>query len=173
MALRARNPSPWGLATLNHKITCYGPRPGPKRVPWCSGGLLACPGAESTRKDPRPEEKKWRSAYKSRLYMVIYYGILYVITYSYPSCNEEVFRLKAENGLSLLAWTRLVKARGRFYQPLILREILFFLPSFLSLRNKSCFVGGLRACFVCLVLPYAFPPGAGHDNDIPLRAFPK
>ena len=27
-------------------------------VPWCSGGLPACLRAESTRKDPRPEEKK-------------------------------------------------------------------------------------------------------------------
>ena len=57
-ALRARNASPWLLATLNPQSTCHGPRPGSTLVPWCSGGLPLCPGAESTRKDPRAEEKK-------------------------------------------------------------------------------------------------------------------
>ena len=58
MALRARNASPWLLATLSPQSTCHGPRPGPTLSPWCSGGLPACYGAESTRKFPRPEEKK-------------------------------------------------------------------------------------------------------------------
>ena len=46
------------FATLNPQSTCHVPRPGPTLAPWCSGGLPACPGAESTRKDPRPQEKK-------------------------------------------------------------------------------------------------------------------
>ena len=42
MALRARNPSPWGLATLNSQSTYRGPRPGPKlaRGVW-AGSLRA------------------------------------------------------------------------------------------------------------------------------------
>ena len=46
------------LAALNLQSTCHGPRPGPTLAPWYSGGLPACPGAESTRKDQRSEEKK-------------------------------------------------------------------------------------------------------------------
>ena len=46
------------FATLNPQSTCHGPGPGPTLAPWCSGGLPACPATESTRKDPRPEEKK-------------------------------------------------------------------------------------------------------------------
>ena len=57
MALSARNASPWGLATLPPQSTCHRRRPGPTLAPWCPGGLPACHGAESTRKDPRPEEK--------------------------------------------------------------------------------------------------------------------
>ena len=58
MALRARKASPCLLSTLNPQSTCHGPRPGPTLAPHCSGGLPAFPGAESTRKDPRPEEKE-------------------------------------------------------------------------------------------------------------------
>ena len=58
------------LATLNPQSTCHGPRPGPTLAPWCTGGLLACPGAENTRKDPRPDEKKMPMCIKTRLYMV-------------------------------------------------------------------------------------------------------
>ena len=46
------------FTTLNPHSTCHGPRLGPTLAPWCSGGLPACPSAESTRKDPRPGEKK-------------------------------------------------------------------------------------------------------------------
>ena len=34
------------------------PRPGPRLASWCSGGLLACPGAEGTTNDLQKEEKK-------------------------------------------------------------------------------------------------------------------
>ena len=64
MALRARNASPWLRVTLNPESTCHGPRPGPTLAPRCSGGLPECPGAESTRKDPRLEEKHSRCAKK-------------------------------------------------------------------------------------------------------------
>ena len=57
MALRARNSSPKILATLNPQSTCHGPQPGPKHAQWCSGGFPACPGAESTRKDPAGRQK--------------------------------------------------------------------------------------------------------------------
>ena len=46
------------FATLNPQSTCHGPRPGPTLAPWCSGGPPACPAAESTSKEPRPQEKK-------------------------------------------------------------------------------------------------------------------
>ena len=58
MDLRARNASPWLHATLNRQSTDHGLPPESTLAPWCSGGLPACPGAESTRKDPRPEKKK-------------------------------------------------------------------------------------------------------------------
>ena len=59
------------FATLNPQSTCHGPRPGPTLAPWCSGGLPACSGAESTRKDPRPEEKKMSMCKrKTHLYIV-------------------------------------------------------------------------------------------------------
>ena len=59
------------FATLNPQSTCHGPRPGLILAPWYTDGLPACPGAESARKDPRPEEKKCRYAKKAHLYMVI------------------------------------------------------------------------------------------------------
>ena len=65
MALRARSASRWLLAALNPQRTCHGPRPGSTLAPWCSGGLPACPGAEGTRKDPRPEDKKMPMCIKS------------------------------------------------------------------------------------------------------------
>ena len=46
------------FATVNHQSVCHGPRPGPIPAPWYSGGSPACPGANSTRKDPRPDEQK-------------------------------------------------------------------------------------------------------------------
>ena len=45
------------FATLNPQSTCHGPQPGPKHAQWCSGGFPACPGAESTRKDPAGRQK--------------------------------------------------------------------------------------------------------------------
>ena len=46
-------------------------RPGPTLAPWCSGGLLACPGAERMRKKPRPEEKDMPIYKKTHLYIII------------------------------------------------------------------------------------------------------
>ena len=73
MALRARNPSPRGLATLNLQSTCCGPRPGSKLAHGVRAGSLRAT-EPSTRKDPRSEEKKCRSAKKTHLYIVIYIG---------------------------------------------------------------------------------------------------
>ena len=69
MALRAWNASPWGLATLTPQSTCHGRRPRPTRAPWCSGRLPAFHGAECTRKDPRPEEKKMSKCQKNTFIM--------------------------------------------------------------------------------------------------------
>ena len=65
MALRARNASPWLVATLNPQSTCHGPRPGRTLAPWCSCGLPACPGAESTRKTRGRNKKKCLCAKKN------------------------------------------------------------------------------------------------------------
>ena len=43
-----------------------------KFAPRCPGGLPACHGAGSTRKDPRPGEKKMPKGKKKHLYIVIY-----------------------------------------------------------------------------------------------------
>ena len=58
MAPRARSASPWGRPTLKPQSTCHGGRPGPTLAPWCCSERPACHGAESTREDPRLEEKK-------------------------------------------------------------------------------------------------------------------
>ena len=71
VALRARNHSPWGLATLNSQSACHGSAKGRNLRPGVRAGSLACHGAESTRKDPRLEEKKCRCATKTHLYIVI------------------------------------------------------------------------------------------------------
>ena len=42
-----------------------------KLAPWCPGGLPACHGAESTRKDPQPEEKKMPKYEKTHVFIVI------------------------------------------------------------------------------------------------------
>ena len=57
------------FATVNPQSTCHGPRPGPTLAPSCTGGLPACPGAESTRKDPRRQEKKKSMCKKTHLYI--------------------------------------------------------------------------------------------------------
>ena len=62
MAPRAHLPI---FATLNPQSTCHGPRPGSTLAPSCPGGLPACPGAESTRKDPRRQDKKNADVKKS------------------------------------------------------------------------------------------------------------
>ena len=40
-------------------------------MPWCPGGLPACDGAESTRKDPRDGSEKIPKYQKTNLYTVI------------------------------------------------------------------------------------------------------
>ena len=50
MALRARNASPWSLATLNPQSTCHGPRPGPYLRRGVRAGPLRAP-------EPRAREK--------------------------------------------------------------------------------------------------------------------
>ena len=40
MALRARNPSPSGRASLNLQSTCHGPRPSVMVRPWNAGNYL-------------------------------------------------------------------------------------------------------------------------------------
>ena len=50
MALRARNPSPWGLATLTPQSTCHGPRPRPKLARGVRAGSLRAT-------EPRAREK--------------------------------------------------------------------------------------------------------------------
>ena len=68
MALRARNPSPSGRATLNPQQV---PRTAARAQTYMRdlGGLPACHGAESTRGDPRPGEKKCPRAEKAHLYI--------------------------------------------------------------------------------------------------------
>ena len=72
MALRARNASPSGRATLNPQSTCHGPRPGPKLPSLRIGsGRAPCVpwSREHEEKDPRPEEKKMpKGEKKTHLY---------------------------------------------------------------------------------------------------------
>ena len=108
MALRARNASPLLLATLNPQSTYQGPRPGPTLAPWCSGGLPACPGAESTRKDPRLEEKEMPMCKKNALIHIIVISIYYPAPYEYSCVNFVIHPNKS---------TRIKKCSSPSYKP--------------------------------------------------------
>lgn len=60
------------LPALKGQSTPHGPYPGPAREPWCTRRPPACPAAGSTINDPRPKEKKGRSAKKSIWHIVIF-----------------------------------------------------------------------------------------------------
>ena len=95
MALRARNSSPWGLATLNPQSTCHGRRPEPTLAAWCSDGLPACHRAESTRKDPRRKRKICPSAKKntfilSNIPVQQYVDDIVTCRYNYFRCRKNV-----------------------------------------------------------------------------------
>ena len=99
IALRARNASPWILATSNPQSTCHGTRPGPKLEPWCLGGLFACRGAERRRKDTRPEEKIWPTHTKKCMsYVCIYTSYTFgtpqpgtnICTLGYPAATDSI-----------------------------------------------------------------------------------
>ena len=57
MALRAQNPSPSGLITLNPQSTCYGPRPGPKLVCGVRAGSLRAMEPRARGKTPGRKRK--------------------------------------------------------------------------------------------------------------------
>ena len=93
------------FATLNLQSTCRGPRPGPTLAPWSSGGLPACPGAESTSKDPRPEEQKNTDVQKKHTF-------IHIVMYSpetgqplLPRCRRS--RIPTSS-TSRQAWRRLL-----------------------------------------------------------------
>ena len=49
---------------------------------WGPGGLPVCHGAESTRKDPPPEVKKMPNGEKTRLYIILYIYLVYILSCS-------------------------------------------------------------------------------------------
>ena len=120
---------------MNPQSTCHGPRPGPTLAPWCSVGLPAFPGAESARKDPRPEEKKMPMCNKKHIYTKIRSNIEYVLSFLWctgfniPSAR----RLQASNSAS----------PPRIAVPAT--EIFFLLSTPLSLRFLPCPLRAARA----------------------------
>ena len=68
MALRARNPSPRGRATLNPQSTCHRPRPGPKLACGVRAGSLRAAESRVRGKTRGRKRKKCRRAKKTRLY---------------------------------------------------------------------------------------------------------
>ena len=58
------------------------------------GGLPACHGAENTRKDPRPEEKKVPKCQKKHLYMVIYIYIIFMNFLTLNTTDMFFFRFQ-------------------------------------------------------------------------------
>ena len=64
MALRARNPSPWGLATLTPQSTCHGPRPRPKLARGVRAGSLRATEPRAREKSRGRKRKNGLSAKK-------------------------------------------------------------------------------------------------------------
>ena len=69
MALRVRNPSPGGIATLNPQSTCHGPRPGPKLACGVRAGSLRATEPRARGKTRGRKRKKCRTAKKTHLYI--------------------------------------------------------------------------------------------------------
>ena len=67
MALRARNPSPRGRATLNHQSTCRGPRPGPTLAPSVRAGSLRAT-EQRARDKTRGRKRKNAEVPKTHIY---------------------------------------------------------------------------------------------------------
>ena len=73
MALRARNPCPSGLATLDPQSTCHEPRPGPKLACGVRAGSLRATEPRARGKTRGRKRKKCRWAKKTHLYMYVYF----------------------------------------------------------------------------------------------------
>ena len=71
MALRARNPSPSGLATLNPQSMYHGPQPGPKLACGVRAGSLRATEPWARGKIRGRKKKKCRWAKKTHLYIYI------------------------------------------------------------------------------------------------------
>ena len=65
MAIRARNHSPWGLATLNPLSTCHGPRPGPNLRSGVRAGSLRATEPRALEKNRSRNGTKCRWAKKN------------------------------------------------------------------------------------------------------------
>ena len=92
MALRAWNASPSGRATFEPQE--HVPRTSP-RAQTCArgpGGLPACHGAESTRKDPQPEEQKMSKGQKNTYMYGSYIHQLRVLPRSILNVASYVLR---------------------------------------------------------------------------------
>ena len=72
MALRVRNASPSGRAIFNPQEDVPRTLAGSQSSVWSSGGLPVRHGAESTWKDPRPEEKKKPKSEKNTFIYSVY-----------------------------------------------------------------------------------------------------
>ena len=71
VALRAGNPSPSGLATLNRQSTCHGPRPGAKLAHGVRTGSLRATEPRARGKTGGRKIKKCRKVKKTYLYIYI------------------------------------------------------------------------------------------------------
>ena len=69
MALRARNPSPRGLATLNPQSTCHGPRPAPKLACGVRAGSMRATEPRARGKTRGRKGKKCQRVKKTHLYI--------------------------------------------------------------------------------------------------------
>ena len=65
-----------------------------KLAPRCPGGLPACHGAESTRKDPRPEEKKMSKCQKNTFILWVIVRSIYIHNTSNPFRSDQLNQKK-------------------------------------------------------------------------------
>ena len=92
MALRARNASPRGRATLNPQNTCHGPRPGPKLAHWVRAGPRV---PRSREHEERPAAGREKNAEGPKNTFICIYEV-----YTYDVVKKKGKQKKNVNGFA-------------------------------------------------------------------------
>ena len=137
MALRARNPSPRGLATLKLQSTCHGPRPEPKLACGVRAGSLRATELRARGKTRGRKRKKCRRAKKTHLYI---YTCIYAYRVLLPQllllllCVARLLLLLQQQCCCFLLMFVIVCRMAKFGA-----RSLDLIPEFLSLHSNAIY----------------------------------